>query len=361
MRTLPDPPRRTLTPRQAAVALLTALLLALLLEAPSMERSAQSSPYGARRSLSLAVLHPIAAVSQRLMLDRPRAALDALTGHGADTSVPAEALPPPLPRAALLRTTPVATPSPAVSVDVAGAERVVRTVPHRRAIDRAAPLRVWVGGDSVAAYLGYATATLGEESGDIAARVHYKISTGLARPDYYDWPAHLEEDMQQQDPEVVVLLMGANDDQPLLLPDGSYADFGTPAWRAEYGRRVGAVMDRLTAEGRLVFWVGLPPMRSGEFQAHMDVVDDVLRAQALTRNDVTYIDSREVMSNGDGAYAAYLPDASGQQALMRAQDGIHLTLAGGTRLAATVVDTIRRTWAEPLDSVATEAGWVHRF
>ena len=49
----------------------------------------------------------------------------------------------------------------------------------------------------------------------ITATYDGKVSTGLARPDYYNWPARVLEQLSQQDADVVVLHFGANDHQNL--------------------------------------------------------------------------------------------------------------------------------------------------
>ena len=37
--------------------------------------------------------------------------------------------------------------------------------------------------------------------------------SGLARPDYYDWPAHLQALLNEYHPQVVTILIGGNDAQ----------------------------------------------------------------------------------------------------------------------------------------------------
>ena len=104
--------------------------------------------------------------------------------------------------------------------------------------------------------MGVSSAALSRRRGQ--GRETRTAATGLSRPDYYDWPAHLAQDTATGNPEVVVLLVGANDDQPLETPGGGVADFATPEWVTEYGRRAGALMDQVRREGRTVVWVGLP-------------------------------------------------------------------------------------------------------
>lgn len=324
-------------PRQLLVVALVGLSLAALLNAGSLERSAETSPFGLRRSAEMAVLQPLVALSQHLGLDRPRAALAALLGRSGDGGpAPPDpaALPPPLP---------VRIAAPGVRGHLPGTaadppDPLAAPLPSPTAAD---PLRLWVGGDSVAGFLCYEMAAIAQSDHTIGVRTHFEISTGLSRPDYYDWPAHLEQDMTTINPRVVVLLLGANDDQPLRTPGGGVSDFATPRWIAEYSRRVGEVMDRLRHEGRLVIWVGLPVMRAPDFNARMGVIDDVDRRQAERRPGVLFLDSRPLFSDARGAYAAYLPDDTGALTLMRAPDGVHLSPQGGMRLAQAVLRLLR--------------------
>jgi uncharacterized protein len=339
----PRPPtRRLLSPRQVATVMLTGLLLALLLNARDMERSAETSPFGARRDVALALLGPASRVSQALGLDRPRAALDAALGHdqapgniGVEANLDAGPTVPLLPGSSLPPSSGRENPDPDTRVRPRPTPRPAWTPQD--------PLHLWVGGDSVAGFLSIEMVNLAQQTGVIQAHGHYKISTGLSRPDYYDWPEHLAADAAAYNPQVVIFCAGANDDQPLQTASG-IADFGTGAWITEYSQRVGAMMDMLVAQHRLVVWVGLPLMRAADFNARMGIIDSIDQAQASLRPGVTFVDSRPIMADAQGQYSDYLPDASGQLTLMRAEDGIHLTPAGGTRLAAAVLDVVRRLW-----------------
>ncbi|TMD09076.1 MAG: DUF459 domain-containing protein [Chloroflexi bacterium] len=306
-------------PRQLLLVIVIALGLAALMDARSLERSAQTSPFGLRRSVELTVLRPLVTVSDHLALDRPRMALDALL-HRSDDGGPASPEPASLPPPQQVR---VASSGLRLRLPATGEASPPPAAPRVRTA--ADPLRLWVGGDSVAGFLCYEMEAIAEHDPALAVRTHFQISTGLSRPDYYDWPAHLAQDTASGNPEVVVLLVGANDDQPLETPGGGVADFATPEWVTEYGRRAGALMDQVRREGRTVVWVGLPVMRAHDFGARMDVIDNAARRQAARRPGVLFLDSRPLFSDAGGAYAAYLPDDSGALTLMRAPDGVHLS------------------------------------
>ena len=334
--------RRLQRPQQVAVVALLGLGLAVLFNAGSMQRSAQTSPFGVRRTLSLAVLGPLSRLSGTLRLDRPRAALDALVDHGRPSGS-GDATQPDVR---------IDAPAPVAHLD--GAQIVHRTLvrgPSRHPWTPEQPLRLWVGGDSVSGFLTIEMVNLAQQTGVVSAHGHYKISTGLSRPDNFDWPATLREDAAAYDPEVVVFCVGANDDQAIATGDTVY-EFGSAGWRDQYAHRVAAVMDMLTSQGRMVVWVGQPVMRSPDFMTHMSLMNDIYAAEAARRTDVVFFDSRHLFSDAQGNYAPYLPDSSGNLTLMRAEDGIHLTPQGGMRLAQAVLDTLRTRWQAD-DSVST--------
>src|SRR5439155_25543933 len=106
-----------------------------------------------------------------------------------------------------------------------------------------------VGGDSMAEAFGSSFVELASHLGPIHADLDFRSSTGLSRPDYFDWPAHFREELVRLRPEAVVVMFGANDAQAFEL-DGDALAFRSASWEAEYRRRVSTVMDQLTGGGR---------------------------------------------------------------------------------------------------------------
>ncbi|MEA2670985.1 MAG: uncharacterized protein QOG45_1205, partial [Chloroflexota bacterium] len=132
-------------PRQLLVVALVGLTLALLLNARSLERSAETSPFGVRRSVEIALLRPAVAISDHLALDRPRAALSALLRRpddGGPAPPDPAALPPALP--------PVRVASSDLRLQLPASGRARAAPPPAPPAHTAAnPLRLLVGGDSV--------------------------------------------------------------------------------------------------------------------------------------------------------------------------------------------------------------------
>src|SRR5258708_1396257 len=127
--------------------------------------------------------------------------------------------------------------------------------PSLRQPSAVAPLRVWGGGDSVFGFVGLTLQDRAAATGVINGHGEYKTSTGLSRQDYYDWPARIRAAVGQYDPEVVILMFGANDPLPL---SGMSDPFGSDAWKTHYAERAAAVMSMLTSQRRQVYWLGQP-------------------------------------------------------------------------------------------------------
>ena len=196
------------------------------------------------------------------------------------------------------------------------------------------PLRLWIGGDSLAGTLGPALGEQAAATGVVLPTYDYRTSSGLASPSFFDWPEHATEEMDRVDPEVVVFIIGANDSG--IARDGPRDDSGQPAWRAFYGGLVDGMLDIFTSDGRAVFWVGSPTLRDSRKDDGVRQVNEVAKEVISGRPDMTFIDAYDLFSDADGEYAATLPGVDGDDVRVRTSDGIHLTPAGGDLLATYV-------------------------
>ena len=91
----------------------------------------------------------------------------------------------------------------------------------------AAPAKVLIVGDSDAAAFAPFLQDQLDATGVAASTLDYKVSSGLARPDFFDWPAHLATMLPAADPDIVVVTFGGNDAQGLSNADGSNPWSGT--------------------------------------------------------------------------------------------------------------------------------------
>lgn len=306
---------------------LVALVSFCLLASGSLVKSASGQDEGAGRTVALGIAKGIDRVSNLLSLNRPldwiNSALDRPDTEP-DVKFPPTTL---LPVAAGTTTTTVAPPT----------------------ISAARPLQVKLFGDSQGEALGAMLQRATAKDPLVHATYDTKISTGLARPDYYNWPARIVSDLEQQNVDVAVLHWGANDDQALRDANGKLvAETGTPEWDAEYRRRIAGVMDLLHRDPRRVVWIGQPTTRDPVRNAQMQKINEMAKAEAALRPWVTYVDTTQLLDGPGGTYVDYLTPPGGQPIRCRQGDGIHLTFDCDRIVIDKVLRDIR-----PLFPVAT--------
>ncbi len=143
---------------------------------------------------------------------------------------------------------------------------------------------------------------------------------------------------------IAVVMLGHNDRWAFRISPKEWAPPGSPAWRAEYGRRVDRLAKLLRRKGAAVYWVGLPVMRRPEVNEPAQAVNDVIRERAYI-NGIKFIDITTHFADEAGNYTPYGPDVAGQQRIVRDQEGVLFTWAGYRKLAYFVEREIKRDLA----------------
>ncbi|MGA2794811.1 MAG: SGNH family hydrolase [Roseiarcus sp.] len=185
----------------------------------------------------------------------------------------------------------------------------------------------------------------------VVGRAH--DSSGLVRDDYYDWFKVVNDLATAKDKlDFVIVIIGINDLQ--VLKDGAETlDPLSDKWRDMYGQRVERLVGPFRVAHVPVAWVGLPPMRSERFNAQVVKLNELYKERA-EKAGARYIDIWDAFADDAGQYDAYGPDINGQNAKLRAADGIHFTKAGSRKMAQFLEAEIRRAFeaARPQDDIA---------
>ena len=170
-----------------------------------------------------------------------------------------------------------------------------------------------------------------------------KGSTGLSNSWFYDWPGELKPMLSRYKPNLVIMLLGANDRQNMKV-NGSTVTFGTKKWDAAYRAQVDRITSMVTAAGSYLLWVGLPvmePKSYGEGMAHLDAI---YADQAPRTAGVTYLDIWDYLADNNGKFRSKVR-VNQTFTKIRGGDGIHFSTSGMRVLGSYVMMQIREIYS----------------
>lgn len=344
--------RRT-TAGRVLVVIAVCLGVWALLFAPVLKRDAEAGPVGARRAAALDVLRPLAALADTLSLNRAAGAFERALGRdpteppGGELDLSGLGIPPLPSETAAPHVAPAAPKMSGhrphaqteTSAPESGGHAGPSPVPKPTALDVALrvpepgnKLRVAIVGDSLAEGLGPAVA---ESMNANLVRVLPlgRQSTGLARSDYFNWQGAMQQLEEQFHPDLVFVMLGSNDGQAQIAPDGSEIPIGSVEWVTAYRDRAARFLHEATSDGTRVVWVGLPVVRDRQRWGFYRRVNGIYRAVTADDPLASYVDAWRMFETKDGAYTAYLRNEGGDLQEMRAPDGLHFTPSGYAYLA----------------------------
>jgi hypothetical protein len=318
-RTAPPPPgRRGMPAGDVLLAMLVCLLLWTFLFGPELKRASEKQPIGARRSISLALLTPFVAVSNLTQITDVTDAVE--RGLGRDAAIGGEVF-----GAERLPTAPPSGPGNGKKPGPPTHDTRLREPTGENR------LRVAVVGDSLADGVGYYAERVFKPFFVDVLR-QGRISTGLARPDYFNWQANMQLILDRYRPDLTIVMLGENDNQSLQAPTGGLeTPIGSFEWPPGYQARVDRFARIATSEGGHVIWIGLPVERDDSRWEFIRRQNDIYHAVAEALPNVEFVDSWDLFDNADGGYTAYYRDGNNVE-LVRESDGVHFTGTGYTIL-----------------------------
>ncbi len=308
-------------------------LLLVLYGAPHLHRWITFQEDSWFQAGSLAALEQVEAVSNRIGMGYVRSAIDAVPAVLYDDTL------------RLFVTTEDAEPADSETVEAEVAEAESTLAPLWPPWDAPwAPTRperlMMIGASSIQYYLGAELERRMETYADVEVLRYGKLSTGIARPDVFDWNEKAAELRDQFHPDVTFALFGGNDCQIMLLRDGSRASFNKPNWIEEYDWRLGNLLEVLQKDGSSAVMMGMPNMRSEEFSGRIEQINMIIETSTTTRGGL-FIPSWDLSSNWKGEYRETV-FFQGRSASMRLPDGIHYTRHGGEYIADRLLHRIER-------------------
>lgn len=200
--------------------------------------------------------------------------------------------------------------------------------------------KILILGDSLVRGVGKEIAMMIHKTEGGFATVHAKVSSGLARPDFFDWPTELHKNFVVGKYEVVVVLMGTNDAQSFRHL-GKFYRFPSKKWDELYQERIVSFMDHACQGAKKVIWLGLPPMKSRSFDQKISHLNHLVEGAAKAKSCVDYVSLAPILGDGGGRYASFRK-VYDRYRRVRLRDGIHLTRHGGRLVAEELIHSIKK-------------------
>jgi hypothetical protein len=164
-----------------------------------------------------------------------------------------------------------------------------------------------------------------------------KSASGLARPDFFDWMGESKRQVELRQPDLVVVVIGGNDGQDLapLSGKGKRVRWPSEDWNAAYRGRVDEFLAGVRAPGRKVVWLALPPMGLGSLERKLETIRAIQReAVEALGGEGTYVDTAPWLADADGKMLTEaVVEGKARKQVIRADDGIHFTMAGSQYFA----------------------------
>lgn len=309
--------RRTMSSSQVLCSTVLALVVFVLVGSGDMRDSAEGMPLGWQRDVAMTVTGAIDRVVNLVSLNRPYDWAAEHLGRVQEDRDFQFPVPTTLPAAASGRSS---STSPSTST-------TTTTLPALRVPTAAAPLKVVVAGDSTANSMGNRLKVAVESDPTLSVDVQGKPSTGLSRSDYFNWGARAKQLLDDGRPDVMVFMVGANDTQAVVAPDGSVvAPYGTPEWMDAYRRQVAGIMDLAHDGPRRLLWVGQPAVGNAKVNTTVQRINGIVREEAATRPWVSFFDMAPVVAGPGGGFAEYVTIDGGRTVRCFGGDSVHMSM-----------------------------------
>lgn len=161
-----------------------------------------------------------------------------------------------------------------------------------------------------------------------------QISTGLAYPQFFNWPQKIKNAIDHSSVSAVVVFLGANDTFDMY--EGTQVlPIGSPQWSSLYIQRVESVAKYARKNNVALIWIGMPAMNRSDIQPYVPLMNKIYKSVVL-KYDGLYLSSAEVLGIDQNNYNS-TKQVNGQTVVTRIADGVHFTPAGWGLIADQVL------------------------
>ena len=166
------------------------------------------------------------------------------------------------------------------------------------------------------------------------------LGTGISNSLIADWGELSTSQVARDQPEAVVVFIGANEGFALPAPGGGELECCDAEYAAAFANRVRQMMSTYRQDGEAkVYWLTVMTPRDEGAADVMRLVNAAIEVAAQPwGGDVRVIDTVPIFTPG-GEYRDAI-EVDGEETIVRESDGIHLNEAGSSIAADAVLDRI---------------------
>jgi lysophospholipase L1-like esterase len=165
-----------------------------------------------------------------------------------------------------------------------------------------------------------------------------KLSTGLTRPDVFDWPAKLRALTAEVRPDLVIANFGGNDAQAMVLAGGEVAHYGSPRWEAAYRTRVREIVTIAGQGGARVLMLGMSTTRDPVLSRRMEHIN-ALTEEASRAAGADFLSIWDLGADAGGHFQD-VAVIDGVPTRTRLADGKHFSRAGALHVVGPICDRL---------------------
>ncbi|WP_455482202.1 SGNH/GDSL hydrolase family protein [Bartonella sp. B35(2025)] len=192
--------------------------------------------------------------------------------------------------------------------------------------------RILVIGDFVASAAANELKNFFTDNDNIVIINNAVPSSGLVRTDYYSWKNNTSKLIDKNKPDAIVMIIGANDNQPITTPHGILST-SQPEWINIYKKKVTEMAEILHDSGKPWIWMGQPSFENNNLTQKMRIFNELYK-NATEAAKGYFIDIWSDFTDTQGQFSFSGYDINGKIVRLRTADGINFTSEGKQKLAS---------------------------
>ncbi len=205
-------------------------------------------------------------------------------------------------------------------------------------------VRVLFAGDSLMESMGPQMQPALTEHLHWSCRPIGKKSTGLCRPDFYNWPVVLEKNLQEFHPHLVVMWVGTNDNQNVRgVKTGGLL---TDTWKKAYCLKMQEIIHLCRQYRARLIFIGPPAVGKARVDAELKQINQLMQ-DYCSQQHIPFLNVRPIFSDKNGSYIQKLRNKNGELVAIRTKDQVHITPAGNNLVMKQLYPLMQKTLNEP--------------